>query len=185
MVSHHLLLTTTLLVGGSASTTALSLNNVSMRTKTTTTFKRLVSPSSTSNQIGSKHEIACLGDAKWRTNNSRCVCFMVAAAEASHQNGEDSASTMHVDGEFIVKSRHGDQIGEMKNGQNANDFQLLVQAALETLVRSDLDGEELDHSYGSASQGLWMHAPTAKKLEQLLNRVGLKVRSQLTIDHSS
>ena len=145
MVSHHLLLTTALLVGGSASTTALSLNNVSMRSKTTTTVKRLVSPSSTSNLSGSIHEIACLRDVKWRTNSSRSVCFMVAAAEASHQNIEGFTSTMHGDSDTIEDNRHGDQIGEMKNGQNANDFQLLVQAALQTLVRSDLDGEELDH----------------------------------------
>lgn len=60
--------------------------------------------------------------------------------------------------------------------EDTTDFHLLMHAAIQTLIHSDLDGEELDHSYGSASQGLWMHAPSAKKMQQLLNRVTLKVR---------
>lgn len=58
----------------------------------------------------------------------------------------------------------------------SKDFQLLIQMAILTLVRSDTDGNELVHSYGSASQGLWLNLPAAKELQGLLDRVVLKVR---------
>ena len=60
----------------------------------------------------------------------------------------------------------------------SKDFQLLIQMAILTLVRSDTDGNELVHSYGSASQGLWLNLPAAKELQGLLDRVVLKVRAE-------
>ena len=61
-------------------------------------------------------------------------------------------------------------------GNNArNDFHLLIQTAIQTLVKSDTDGDELVHSYGSASQGLWLNSSAAKELQSLLDRVVLKV----------
>ena len=86
-------------------------------------------------------------------------------------------------GDDMEGNRNDAKIGDINNLQSFlpledanNDFHLLIQAAIKTLVRSDVDGEELDHSYGSASQGLWMHAPTARTMQQLLNRLALKVR---------
>ena len=52
----------------------------------------------------------------------------------------------------------------------------LIQKAVRALVKGDTDGEELSHSYGSASQGLWLHAPSAREMQDVLDRVGLKVR---------
>ena len=60
---------------------------------------------------------------------------------------------------------------------SATDFQHVIHKAIQTLVMSDTDGDELDHSYGSASQGLWLHTPTAKEMERMLNRLVLKVCS--------
>ncbi|KAL9185295.1 hypothetical protein ACHAXT_003072 [Thalassiosira profunda] len=55
-------------------------------------------------------------------------------------------------------------------------FRTLIQKAVRALVKGDTDGEELSHSYGSASQGLWLHAPSAREMQDVLDRVGLKVR---------
>lgn len=63
-------------------------------------------------------------------------------------------------------------------GDASKDFQLLIQMAIQTLVRSDTDGDELVHSYGSASQGLWLNLPAAKELQGVLDRVVLKVRAE-------
>lgn len=68
------------------------------------------------------------------------------------------------------------QPANIQLGDASNDFQLLIQKAIQTLVKSDTDGEELVHSYGSASQGLWLNPPAAKELQWLLDRVVLKVR---------
>ena len=68
------------------------------------------------------------------------------------------------------------QPANIQLGDASNDFQLLIQKAIQTLVKSDTDGDELVHSYGSASQGLWLNPPAAKELQWLLDRVVLKVR---------
>ncbi|KAL3807568.1 hypothetical protein ACHAXA_006469 [Cyclostephanos tholiformis] len=67
-----------------------------------------------------------------------------------------------------------DQPAIIQPGDASTDFQLLIQMAIQTLVRSDTDGDELVHSYGSASQGLWLNLPAAKELQGLLDRVALK-----------
>ena len=64
----------------------------------------------------------------------------------------------------------------LENMINIDAFQLLIQRAMHTLIMSDTDGEELDHSYGSASQGLWVHSPSAKELQNIIDRLVLKVR---------
>ena len=64
----------------------------------------------------------------------------------------------------------------LDNMINIDAFQLLIQKAIHTLIMSDTDGEELDHSYGSASQGLWVHSPSAKELQNIIDRLVLKVR---------
>ena len=63
----------------------------------------------------------------------------------------------------------------LENMINIDAFQLLIQRAMHTLIMSDTDGEELDHSYGSASQGLWVHSPSAKELQSIIDRLVLKV----------
>lgn len=102
---------------------------------------------------------------------------MAAAAVATLAhiyNGEDTSQLL---GDAINENENENNLQPSFQFGNANDFQLLIQSAFQTLVKSDLDGEELEHSYGSASQGLWMHAPSAKNMQRLLNKVTLKVRS--------
>lgn len=67
-----------------------------------------------------------------------------------------------------------DGVGRRDDGA---DFRLLIRKAARTLVKSDTDGEELDHSYGSASQGLWLHAPAARDMQGVLDDMALKVRA--------
>ena len=64
----------------------------------------------------------------------------------------------------------------LDNMINIDAFQLLIQKGIHTLIMSHTDGEELDHSYGSASQGLWVHSPSAKELQNIIDRLVLKVR---------
>ena len=56
-------------------------------------------------------------------------------------------------------------------------FQILIQKAVQTIIKSDTDGDELEHSYGSASQGLWLHSKSAREMQSLLDRIVLQVRS--------
>ncbi len=56
-------------------------------------------------------------------------------------------------------------------------FQHLIQKAVQTIIKSDTDGDELEHSYGSASQGLWLHSKSAREMQSLLDRIVLQVRS--------
>ena len=56
-------------------------------------------------------------------------------------------------------------------------FQHLIQKAVQTILKSDTDGDELEHSYGSASQGLWLHSKSAREMQSLLDRIVLQVRS--------
>mmetsp|Transcript_13871 Transcript_13871/g.30241 ORF Transcript_13871/g.30241 Transcript_13871/m.30241 type:complete len:778 (+) Transcript_13871:163-2496(+) len=69
--------------------------------------------------------------------------------------------------------------------ENIDGFQFLIQKAVETLVMSDTDGEELKHSTGSASQGLWIHAPAAKEMQGVLDKVVLKMPQDVSIDSQS
>jgi hypothetical protein len=59
----------------------------------------------------------------------------------------------------------------------ASAFQLLIQKAVHTIIKSDTDGDELEHSYGSASQGLWLHSKSAREMQSLLDRIVLQVSS--------
>ena len=56
-------------------------------------------------------------------------------------------------------------------------FHLLIQKAVQTIIKSDTDGDELEHSYGSASQGLWLHSKSAREMQSLLDQIVLQVRS--------
>jgi hypothetical protein len=56
-------------------------------------------------------------------------------------------------------------------------FHLLIQKAVQTIIKSDTDGDELEHSYGSASQGLWLHSKSARGMQSLLDRIVLQVSS--------
>ena len=56
-------------------------------------------------------------------------------------------------------------------------FHLLIQKAVQTIIKSDTDGDELEHSYGSASQVLWLHSKSAREMQSLLDRIVLQVRS--------
>jgi hypothetical protein len=176
MVSHphpHPLMltltTTVLLLCGSGALSPLRHNS----------FKQqlLVPSSSHTSKFGLSNQILCIRD----RNDDTCTktisrgSLLMAAAAAK--------GTSRNQGDDMEGNRNDAKIGDINNLQSFlpledanNDFHQLIQAAIQTLVRSDVDGEELDHSYGSASQGLWMHAPTAKTMQQLLNRLALKVR---------
>lgn len=161
MVPHRLLLLTTTLLTRCCSSPALSssLKIPSRRTS----FKEFVSPSA---KIVLLRELFCTGVEKRDAINSQGLFLTSAAASglgASQMQGDD------IDKNQNILQTH-------LQLEDTTDFHLLIYAAIQTLIHSDLDGEELDHSYGSASQGLWMHAPSAKKMQQLLNRVTLKVR---------
>ena len=133
-----------------------------------TSFKKLVSSSSTSKRNGLLHEICGIRDGERETDNSFRGLFLRSADAAA----EDWNSQ-------IENEKNHKYLQSCLQREVTNDFDLLIQMAIQTLIRSDLDGEELDHSYGSASQGLWIHAPSAKKVQQLLNCLALKVRSKL------
>ncbi len=89
----------------------------------------------------------------------------MSAALSVQREGRDN----HVDNSQL-------NIIETDNTGPNDGFDILVKRAIQTLYKSDTDGEELDHSYGSASQGLWLHSPTAKEMQKLLDRMVLKVR---------
>ena len=56
-------------------------------------------------------------------------------------------------------------------------FQHLIQKAVQTIIKSDTDGDELEHSYGSASQGLWLHSKSGREMQSLFDRIVLQVSS--------
>ena len=79
-------------------------------------------------------------------------------------------------GKALQSTNDNSNLQPLANMINIDAFQLLIQRAIHTLIMSDTDGEELDHSYGSASQGLWVHSPSAKELQNIIDRLVLKVR---------
>ena len=54
------------------------------------------------------------------------------------------------------------------------DLSSLVRCAVDALVASDRDGDSLTHSYGSESQGLWVHGPSAEVLGDMMGRVQVR-----------
>jgi len=54
------------------------------------------------------------------------------------------------------------------------DLSSLVRCAVDALVASDRDGDSLTHSYGSESQGLWVHGPSAEELGEMMGRVQVR-----------
>ncbi len=110
-------------------------------------------------------------------NSYRRLTTLLASAAAS------SSNTLEDDEATATQS----SINNINNGDDndvGSSFQLLIKKAVQTLVMSDTDGEELEHSTGSASQGLWLHAPSAKDMQSALDRVVLtqhQVRDDATI----
>ncbi|KAL7539402.1 hypothetical protein ACHAXR_011870 [Thalassiosira sp. AJA248-18] len=86
-------------------------------------------------------------------------------------------------GDDIVLSPSDDSSNDQTQRDNDDDggFQLLIQKSVQTLLKSDTDGDELDHSYGSASQGLWIHSRAAEEMQGVLDRVALKLRMVLRL----
>ncbi len=159
MLPHHLL-TSTLLACCCGSAAALPLSS------RRTSFKKLVSPTSTSKRNGVFHEICCIRVGERETNNSSRVLFLRTADATAYKlpkNEDRNTQTMSTAIEKNLK-----YLKSCLQREDRNDFDLLIQTAIQTLIRSDLNGEELDHSYGSASQGLLIHAPSAKKCNNCL-----------------
>jgi len=122
---------------------------------------------------------------------------LAAAAAATtsqpHILGDDTKLTHTIDTQTnnIADEKNNNQIIEKSkpidnedddNDDDDDDFQQLIEKAVLTLVKSDTDGEELDHSTGSASQGLWVHAPAAKEMQRELDNIVLKMPQDLSID---
>ena len=107
------------------------------------------------------------------------------------QYSHSSAQNSVVDGGIIINrprtsdtsntQRHQHSPNDSSDNEEEDGFQQLIQKAVNTLIKSDTDGEELDHSTGSASQGLWIHAPAGKELKGVLDRVELQVRCATVI----
>ena len=106
-----------------------------------------------------------------------CSGFSCVSVSCRHNNlALAIASAQHHDHEVVATSATDSFQHVIHKATSATDFQHVIHKAIQTLVMSDTDGDELDHSYGSASQGLWLHTPTAKEMERMLNRLVLKVR---------
>lgn len=107
--------------------------------------------------------------------------FLLAAAASQKLGGDTMQTSDSTNKNNEPKKLQTNDNMQLDNNSNIDidGFQLLVQKAIQTLVRSDTDGEELDHSYGSASQGLWVHAPAAKEMQGVLDKVVLQVRANV------
>ena len=113
---------------------------------------------------------ACYGFVSHANNNDcshklprACRPNVLQLMMATSATGEITSATQRTDDNY-------------SNLQPLDAFQQLIQKAIHTLIMSDTDGEELDHSYGSASQGLWVHSPSAKELQNIIDRLVMKVR---------
>jgi len=79
-----------------------------------------------------------------------------------------------LDGESPAKEDSTSEKENSKLEESADSFSKLVQKAVETLVESDVKDGESEHSYGSASQGMWLNAKAGQELQTLLNRLILQ-----------
>lgn len=86
-----------------------------------------------------------------------------------------SSLSTTLDGESPAKEDSTYEKEKSKLEERADSFSKLVQKAVETLVESDVKDGESEHSYGSASQGMWLNAKAGQELQTLLNRIILQV----------
>jgi len=112
----------------------------------------------------------------WRRTSSSRYFPLEAASQTLGDNAILTPQTSDDD----TNDKDADQKSEQPVDDDA--FPLLIQKAARTLVKSDTDGEALVHSYGSESQGLWLHAPSAKEMQAVLDDVVLKMPQDLSMD---
>jgi hypothetical protein len=64
-----------------------------------------------------------------------------------------------------LPSSHLTAISKSIDNSEHNVFTKLIQSATKTLLSSDISENEIEHSYGSASQGQWICSRAARKMQ--------------------
>ena len=89
--------------------------------------------------------------------------------------GATTAAITSADDDTTSIPNNGPLLQQKSNNNNPSAFELLAQTAINTLLKSDVDTDENEHAYGSASQGLWINSMAAKEMQNVLDRVVLQV----------
>ncbi|KAL3765258.1 hypothetical protein ACHAWO_001199 [Cyclotella atomus] len=90
-----------------------------------------------------------------------------------------------------LPSSHLTAISKSIDNSKHNVFTKLIQSATKTLLSSDVSENEIEHSYGSASQGQWICSRAARKMQMdvleglVLMNHEMKTVANDTLDHVS